>query len=465
MSNNEEEKGQRKNPLAYKSIRRLLFSFAWPTILGSVANSMYNIVDQIFIGHGVGYVGNAATNVSHPFIIICLAIGLLAGIGSATNYSVELGRGNTQKAKEVAGTAISLVGIFGILFVILLNIFLPQLLVFFGATDEILPYAIEYVRILSLSFPLLLFAIALFPLMRADGNFIMPMVSILFGVTLNTILNAIFVLGLGLGMKAVATATVISEVFATGMLFFFIPKFKNVKFTFKDFIPKKKAIKTIVALGMSPFIFQISATFIQIILNNLLNHYGSLSAYGSEIPIAIAGIVSKINIIFISLVIGFTQGAQPIIGYNYGARNYERVHQTIKLLLKITLVISVIAFAVFEIFPKELISIFGTADERYFEFGSKYMRITLFFTFIAGASISSSTFFTSIQKPKIGVMLSLLKQVLLLLPLLVILPKFLEIDGILYATPVADFLSFLLAMHLLRLQLKKIPKENKNPNV
>lgn len=448
------------NPLGYKPIGKLLFSFAWPTILGNIVNSLYNIIDQVFIGRSVGYLGNAATNVFYPLLIITLAVSLLFGVGTASNYSIELGRGNNKKAREVAGTGLASVTIIGILLLVVSLIFLQDLLVFFGATPNILPYALDYSKIVSFGLPLLAISIFMGPLIRSDGNSIFPMTATILGVVLNTVLNAIFVLGLGLGIKAVAAATVISQLISTGLLLSYIPRFKNVKFSLKDFIPKFYGVKTVIALGMAPFIFQISATLIQIVRNNLLNTYGAQSIYGSDIPIAIAGIVGKIDIIFVSIVIGFVQGSQPIIGYNYGAKNYERVHQTIRLLLKMTFTISIIAFIIFEVFPRELISIFGTATPEYFEFGVKYMRINLFCTFIIGMYISISTFFTSIQKPKIGVFLSLLKQIIILLPMLLVLPKYLGVDGIAYALPISDSVAFCVAVFLLYRQLKIMPKKN-----
>lgn len=448
------------NPLGYEKIYKLLLSLAWPTILGNIINSLYNIVDQIFIGHSVGYLGNAATNISFPIFIIILAFGVLTGIGTATNFSVELGRNNPDKAKKVVGTAIGIIFIVGVILIIIFNVFLTPLMYAFGATNETITYATDYTRIISFGTPLLMFSIAMGPILRSDGNSTYPLYCVIAGVVLKIILNIIFIFHYHWGIKAIATGTVISQILAAIMLILYIPRFKNIKISFKDFLPKWSAIKIIFALGMSPFIFQISATFIQIVINNSLKSYGASCIYGSDIPIAIAGIVSKINIIFISIIIGLVQGSQPIIGYNYGAKNYARVRQTFNVLIKITTSISIIAFLIFEIFPSQVISIFGESDKTYFEFGTIYARIFLFSSIFAGILISGSTFFTSIQKPKIGVMLSLLKQIIFLLPLIIFLPMLIGIKGIVYATPIADTIVLIPTIIMLRRQFKKIPKEN-----
>ena len=239
----------------------------------------------------------------------------------------------------------------------------------------------------------------------------------------------------------------------------YFPKFKTVKFEWKDFIPQFSAMKIIVSLGISSFIFQFSTMIIQITTNNLLKIYGESSIYGSDIPIAVAGIVAKINVIFIAVVIGIVQGAQPIFSYNYGAKNYGRVRQTMRLLLKVTITISFLIFVVFQTFPVQMISLFGSGSDLYFQFGVKYMRVFLFFMFINGVQIGASTFFPSIGKAVKGVIISLMKQIAVLLPLLIILPKFMGVDGIMFATPVTDFISFIVAVVFLVYEFKKMPRD------
>lgn len=448
-----------QNPLGYKPVSKLLASLAIPAVVANLVNALYNIVDQIFIGQGVGYLGNAATNIAFPIVTICLAIGLMIGVGSAANFNLELGRKNPDKAKHVAGTAASLLVIIGVLLCIIILIFLKPMMIVFGATDNILDYAMEYTGITSFGVPFLLFSIGANPLVRADGSPKYSMMSIIIGAVLNTILDPIFMFVFGMGIAGAAWATVISQIISALVLALYFPKFKTVKFEWKDFIPQFSAMKIIVSLGISSFIFQFSTMIIQITTNNLLKIYGESSIYGSDIPIAVAGIVAKINVIFIAVVIGIVQGAQPIFSYNYGAKNYGRVRQTMRLLLKVTITISSLIFVVFQVFPVQMISLFGSGSDLYFQFGVKYMRVFLFFMFINGVQIGASTFFPSIGKAVKGVIISLMKQIAVLLPLLIILPKFMGVDGIMFATPVTDFISFIVAVVFLVYEFKKMPRD------
>ena len=327
----------------------------------------------------------------------------------------------------------------------------------FGATDRILDYSMEYADITSFGIPFLLLSTGINPLVRADGNAAYSMMAVITGAVLNTILDPLFIFVFHMGISGAAWATVISQIISALLLLLYFPRFKTVKFCLKDFFPQISFIKTIVSLGFTSFIFQCSTMIIQIVTNNLLRTYGELSIYGSDIPIAVAGIISKINVIFTSVVLGIVQGSQPICSFNYGAQQYGRVRETVKLLLKSTFIISVAIFAIFQIFPAQIISLFGTGDELYFEFATKYMRVFLFFVFLNGMQIAITTFFPSIGKALKGAFLSLSKQIIFLLPLLIILPHFFGIDGIMYATPISDLIAFFIAVILLFMELKKMP--------
>lgn len=447
-----------ENPLGYKPIPKLLFSFAVPAVIANVVNSLYNIVDQIFIGQGVGYIGNAATSIAFPLTTICLAIGLMTGLGSAANFNLELGRGNPEKAKRVAGTAVGSLLICGIILCMLIRAFLKPLMILFGATAQILSYAMVYTGITSLGIPFLLLSIGTNPLVRADGSSTYSMMAIVSGAVLNTILDPIFIFVFKMGIAGAAWATVISQILSAALLALYFPRFKTVRFELRNFMPKFSAIKIIISLGMTSFVFQFSTMIIQIASNNLLKTYGAMSVYGSDIPIAVAGVVTKINVVFVSVVIGTVQGSQPICGFNYGAGKYMRVRETVELLLKTTFAISLAAFFIFELFPKQIISMFGSGDDLYFEFAIKYMRIFLFFVFLNGMQISIATFFQSIGKASKGAILALLKQIIILLPLMIILPKFFGIDGIICAAPISDLLTFILTAGFLILEMKSMPR-------
>ena len=449
-----------ENPLGTKPIKKLLISFAWPAITANIINAMYSVIDQIFIGQGVGYLGNAATNVAFPLTTICLAIGLMIGIGAASNFNLELGRGNPEKAKSVVGTAVSSLFIIGIIITILVHIFLKPLMYAFGSTDEILEYAMTFSGITSLGIPFLLISISTNPIVRSDNSPKYSMFAIIFGSVLNTILNPIFIFGFGWGIAGSAWATVISQFLSAMILVFYFPRFKSVKFNKQDFIPKLPLLKVAAGFGMPSFVFQGSNMIAQIVTNNLLNIHGTNSVYGNDIPIAVAGIVAKINIIFIAIIIGLIQGAQPIFGYNYGAQKYERVRTTMRYTMKYAMIISITFFLIFEIFPKQIVSLFGNGNDLYFEFAIKYMRFFLLFTFINGVHISSSTFFSAIGKPKIGVTIALTKQLIVLIPMLFVLSHFFGIDGIIYATPVTDLCAISVSLFFLIREFKMMPKHN-----
>ena len=441
-----------------ESIPKLLVSLAVPAIIANLVNALYNIVDQIFIGQKIGFLGNAATNVAFPLTTICLAIGLMTGVGAATNFNLELGRKRPKRAKSVAGTAVTMLLLGGIILCILINIFLKPMLTAFGATNQIFDYAIEYTRITSLGIPFLLFSIGANPLVRADGNAFYSMLAIVVGSLVNTILDPLFMFGFDMGMDGAAWATVIGQFVSAVMLALYFFRFKSVKFELRDFKIRIREIGILFALGTSPFIFQCSALIIQIVTNNLLKIYGAKSIYGSEIPIAVAGIVMKINVIFIAIVLGLTQGAQPIAGYNYGARKYTRVREILNLTLKAAFVISIVAFAIFQIFPVQIISVFGSGSELYFKYGTKYMRVFLFFIFLNGIQGAITLFLTSIGRAFQGAVLSLVRQIISLLPLLIILPYFMGVDGIMFAFPLADLVAFIVSVIVLRREMKRIPK-------
>lgn len=447
-----------ENPLGIKPIKKLLISFAWPAITANIINALYSIVDQIFIGQGVGYLGNAATNIAFPITTICLALGLMIGIGAAANFNLELGRGNPEKAKAVVGTSVTSLFIIGVILTILIHIFLEPLMYAFGSTDEILPYAKTFAGISSLGIPFLLLSISTNPMVRSDNSPKYSMYAIVLGAVLNIILNPIFIFGFGWGIAGSAWATVISQFISATILLFYFPRFKSVKFHKEDFIPKFSLLKISIALGMTSFVFQGSNMIIQVVTNNLLNTYGSQSIYGNDIPIAVAGIVAKVNIIFVSIIIGLVQGAQPIFGFNYGAKDYNRVRETMHYMMKYAIIISVVFFAIFELFSKQIVAAFGNGNELYFEFAVRYMRFFLLFTFINGIHISSSTFFSAIGKPKIGVTVALTKQMIILLPTLLILSHFFGIDGIIYATPITDICAFSVSLFFLTREFRRMPK-------
>ena len=437
-------------------IKKLLMQLAIPAMIANVVNALYNIVDQIFIGQGVGYLGNAATNIAFPITTICLALGLMTGVGAASNLNLELGRKEVEKARRIAGTAVVQLMVMGIAVCLLVQIFLAPLMQLFGATDQIFDYAMEYSRITAYGIPFFLFSTGFNPLVRSDGRATFSMMAIIAGAVLNTVLDPIFIFVFQMGIAGAAWATVLSQMVSALLLFAYIPKFRSVKFKWEDFIPHIKQVEAIAALGLTSFIFQISALIVQIVSNNLLKTYGAMSIYGSEIPIAVGGIVAKVFVIFIALIIGMTQGVQPIVGYNYGAKYYERVRQTIFLALKIGFGLSFVTWAVFEIFPLQIIQLFGNGNDLYFEFGIRYMRYFMLFTLINGITILITTFFPAIGKAKTGAFLSLARQLLILLPVMLLMTYIFGVEGMMFATPVSDVISLVLCLFFFKRELHDI---------
>lgn len=445
------------NPLGYEPLPKLLRSFAVPSVIAMLVSSLYNIVDQIFIGQGVGYLGNAATNVAYPLTTICLAIALLIGIGSASRFSLSLGAGEPEQAARVVGNAIAMMAVLGILYALLVELFLHPLLLAFGATPDVMPYAIEYTRITALGMPLLIVTNAMSNLARADGSPKYSMTCMLVGAVINTILDPIFIFVFHQGVAGAALATVIGQFFSFLLAVRYAFHFQHINLRREHLrLSLSESLQT-ASLGMSSSLNQVAITFVQIVINNSLTHYGASSIYGTDIPLAACGIVMKTNAILLAVVIGISQGSQPIIGFNYGAKQYDRVRGIYRLAIGCNLVVSLVGFLLFQFCPRQIISIFGSGNALYFEFAVRFMRIFLFMVLVNGVQMLSSSFFSAIGKPVKGLVLSMTRQVLFLIPLLLLLPILMGgIDGILFAGPVADTMAFLTTVCLVSREMKRI---------
>lgn len=434
-----------ENPLGYEKESKLLRELAIPCIISMLVSALYNIVDQFFIGRGIGITGNAATNIAFPLSTISAALSLLIGIGGASRFSLNLGAGEKEEAERYAGNALVMMGIAGVFLMFVTQLFLHPMLVFFGAKGEVLTYAASYTRIVSLGFPFLIANTGMSKLIVADGSPTYSMTSVLAGAVINTILDPLFIFVFHWGMAGAALATIIGQIisFFIGVRYMF--HFKAVTFSRASFKLGKKYVLEIASLGAGSFCNQIAMTIVQIVMNNTLTHYGALSMYGGEIPLACAGIITKVNAIYMALVIGVGQGAQPIIGFNYGAKNFDRVKRTYLLAIKVAITIGVAALICFQLFPRQIIALFGSGSEAYFAFAERYFRIYLLFTFANGVQPIATSFFTAIGKPKLGIFMSLTRQIIFLLPLIVIFPMFMGIDGVMYAGPIADAAAALVA--------------------
>ena len=431
----------------------LIARFAIPAIISMLVNALYNIVDQIFIGQGVGMLGNAATNIAFPVTTVSTAAALLLGIGSASNYNLEMGAGNEKKASEIAGTGLSVLVISGITIAAISLIFLHPLLLLFGGTPDVMPYATDYVGIIAIGLPFFVLSVGGNHIIRADRSPTYSMVCTLTGAIINTILDPLFIFGFKWGIKGGAWATVTGQMVSALLVVIYFSKFRKMELKPYMFRPQLTLLKAICSLGLASCINQLAITAVQIVMNNVLRHYGAASVYGSDIPIACVGIISKVNMVFMSICIGVSQGSQPIWGFNYGAKKFNRVRQTYKYSATICTTVAVIFFLCFQLFPHQIVGAFGSGSDLYFQFAERYLKIFMLLTFVNGIQPMSSGFFTSMGKARLGVIVSLTRQVIFLLPLVVIFPLFMGIDGVMYAGPIADAAALVLTICFTRREL------------
>lgn len=445
-----------ENILGTEKIGKLIKKFSIPCIISLLVNSLYNIVDQIFIGWGVGYLGNGATNVVFPLVIVCLAFALMFGDGSSAYLSLKLGEKKKEEASKGVANGILLSIVVAVLICIITLIFLPQLLNIFGCTDNLREYALNYGYIIAIGLPFMIIGTTLNSIIRADGNPKYAMTSMVGGAILNVILDPIFIFVFKMGVQGAAIATIISQILTFGMNILYIRKFQSIDVKKETFKPQLSSLKKVSTLGISSFITQMSFVVVMAFENNLLGQYGAESKFGSEIPITVFGIVMKISQILNSIIIGIAAGSQPIVGYNYGAGKYDRVKKTLKTVLGCSVIISTIAFILFQAIPEQLISIFGSGDENYMEFACIAFRTYLLLCICNGIQIPAGIFFQAIGKSVKSAILSLSRQVLFLIPAMIILGKMFGLQGVLYSGPVADGLAFAIAVILLVLELRKL---------
>lgn len=427
-----------ENPLGSEPVSSLLRRFAIPSVIAMLVSALYNMVDQLFIGHSIGVLGNAATNVAFPLSMVCTSIGLLCGIGGAANFNLCMGRKDPEHAKSYVGSSISMLAILGVILCVAVQLFLRPMMLLFGATPDVIDYACTYTRITSIGFPFLIVTIGGSNLIRADGSPKFSMLCNLVGAIVNTILDPLFIFVFHMGMAGAALATITGQILSFALVVLYLRGFKTLPLSLSDLKPNMACWARIAALGATPAFNQVAMMVVQIVMNNTLTYYGSNSVYGSDIPLACAGIISKVNMLFFSFVIGISQGLQPIVSFNFGAQKYDRVKDAYKKAVFAATAISIVAFLCFQFFPRQIIGIFGSGSEEYLHFAERYFRIFLFFTFLNGIQPVSSNFFTSIGAPKKGIFLSLTRQIIFLLPLLLIFPYLFGIDGVMYTAPIAD---------------------------
>ncbi len=385
----------------------------------------------------------------------------MLGDGSSSYLSLKLGEKKKDEAARGVGNGILLSVIISVLFCIITLVFLPQLLNLFGCTDNLRDYALSYGKIIAIGFPFMMIGSSLNSVIRADGSPKYAMTSMVLGAVLNTILDPIFIFVFHKGVEGAAIATIFSQFITFILNVWYIKKFKSIKLNKGALKLKFNIAKKVSALGISSFITQMSFVVVMAFENNLLGKYGAESKFGPEIPITVFGIVMKISQILNSIVIGIAAGSQPIFGYNYGARKFDRVKKALKMVLLLSVATSGIAFILFQTIPDKLIAIFGSGDENYMEFACLAFRTYLLLCICNGIQIPSGIFFQAIGKSIKSAILSLSRQILFLIPAMIILGEMFGVIGVLYSGPVADGLAFVIAGILLILELKNLKKPNK----
>ncbi len=447
-----------QNPLGTAPVNKLLLQYAIPSIISTLLASLYNMVDQMFIGQRIGFLGNAATTVAYPLTFLCGALTILFSNGSSVNFNVSNGRGEKKEALGFAGAGLTLLLIQGIFTATLVLLFTSFFVNLFGATEQVYPYAMTYMRLIAPGFPFLAITSGGTLLIRSDGSPRYALVCSISGVVLNFILDYLFLFPLNMGIAGAAIATVMGQVLSAVLVIIYMFRFKTGRLTKECFSLNSGKIAQIVSIGAAGSLNQAAMLVMNLVLNTSLSHYGALSSYGGSEALAAAGVVTKVNFLFYSTIIGCSIGGQPIMGFNYGARNYGRVKQTFFLVLRYALAVGALETFCFWCFPRQILSLFGSGSGGYGEFAIRYMHVFMLLVILAGVLPISMNAMVSIKRPKNGVIISLSKQLVLII-LLLILPRFFGIDGVLYAGPVADFLVAAAAFVVIRNAFQKLDEE------
>lgn len=445
--------------LGSEKVSKLLLKFSVPCILSLLISSLYNIVDQIFIGNSeLGYLGNAATSIVFPITIIAVAFAWAIGDGGAAYLSLCQGRKDTKNAHTAIGNGILINFIISIIFVILGFLFMDKLLYLFGASDVTLPIAQDYFKIILAFMPAYMLANGMNAIIRADGSPGFSMASTLIGAITNIILDPLFIFGFKWGIAGAAWATVIGQCLSLLASIIYFTRTKTFKLSWSSFKLNMGIFSNVIKLGVSTFITQMSIVIISLVCNIMLAKYGAMSKYGIDIPIAVIGICMKVFTIVINIVVGIVLGAQPILGYNYGAKSYDRVKKTFRLVISSTIIVGLIATLLFEFCPSVIIRMFGTESDLYMEFAIKTFRIFLLFVVFTCTIKVSSIFFQAVGNPIKASIVSLARDIVCFVPLVIILPIFMGVEGALYAAPLADLIGIILTIILLIIFFKGLNK-------
>ena len=450
---------QKNAYLGQEPIGKLLLKFSIPCILSMLVSALYNIVDQIFIGHSIGYLGNAATNVVYPFTVVALALALLVGDGSAALLSLSLGRGDLATCHSCVGNGILLSTGIGVLLTAAGFLFTDPILSFFGVTEASYLYAREYIDVILIGIPFYVFSSGMNAAIRADGSPGYSMFATVLGAIINLILDPVAIFLLDMGMRGAAIATVIGQVASCIATVLYFKKPKSFRLSKSSFRLRGPLLRQICQLGVSSFITQIAIVIIISVANNIIVRYGPASIYGADIPLSVVGIVMKVFGIVIAFSVGIAVGGQPIAGYNYGAGDYRRAFLTYRWVILANVIVGAIAMLLFECCPQAIVNIFGSESELYNEYADLCFRIFLSGILLCCVQKASSIFLQSIGKPVKATLLSLSRDVLFLVPGVMILSRALGVTGMLWAAPIADILSFVVALVLISFEYRNMRRQ------
>ena len=462
------EKQEQTNFLGTEKIPKLMLKFCIPCVLSLLVSVLYNIVDQIFVGNSeLSTLGNAATGVVFPIFIIAQAFAWWIGDGCAAYMNIHQGRGDNENTHKCVGTGMVITFVASI---VLLALFYPlktQILTLFGASENSIGYAVEYFNIILGFFPIYMLMNMINAVVRADGSPNWSMFSMLAGAIINIILDPVFIFACHWGMSGAAWATVIGQVVSFVISVIYLFRTKTFRLKLKSFIPKMKIFVEAIKLGLSSFITQLTIVVISLVCNIMLAKYGSMSHYGADIPIAVIGIESKVFTVVINIVVGIVLGCQPIIGYNIGANNIERVKKLYKAILLCTLIVGVMATLLFELAPNVVVGMFGKPTnipnpDDYWDFAQKTFRIFLALVIFTCTIKMSSIFFQAVGKPIFAVLTSLIRDIMCFIPLICTIPLLMGIDGILLSAPIADLIAMTVTVILTIVYFVKLNKKYDN---
>ena len=452
------KQNERSKLLGESPVGKLLFTFSIPAIIGMLVNALYNIVDRIFIGWGVNELAIGGLYVGMPISLVIMAFSMLIGIGGNTLVSIRLGQDRKEDAERIAGNSIVLLLLASIVISIVGLIFLEPLLRFFGASEGNLGYAMDYLRIILYGAPFQMLGFGMNNFIRGEGNPKIAMMTMLIGAAINIVLDPILIIWLNMGVKGAALATIISQAVSAAWVMKFFISGNSVLRIKKEYLKLKASIfKEIISLGFAPFSMQIAASLVTILLNT------NLQKHGGDLAVSSMGIIQSLSMLILMPMFGINQGAQPIIGFNYGAKNYDRVKQTLKYAIFSAVSIGALGFVITQLFPIQLFKIFmgtGSSLDEITKIGVPGMRIYLFMLPMIGFQVVGSNYFQATGKPKQAAFLSLSRQVLVIIPVLIFLPRLLGLTGVWLAAPLSDVVATILTAIFIFRDLKTLGEEN-----